>query len=234
MVYVEGFVAAVPVANKKLYEAHIAEAGPYFKKLGVTRFVECWEDDVPDGTLTDLRRAVKAEPDEAVVFSWLEYPSRGARDAANRAMTEDAANQSFEMPFDATRMIFAGFAGIFEDGPGGDMGYVDGTVIPVKTGDKDAYREISERYAAVFREHGATRLVDAWGDDVPPGKVTDYQRAVAAREGETVVYSWIEWPSKSVRDAAWPKIMQDPRMQGDQPFDGKRMIHGGFVPLLDL
>ncbi len=84
--------------------------------------------------------------------------------------------------------------------------------------------------------HGATRIVEAWGDDVPDGKVTDFRGAVKATSDEKVVYSWIEWLSKQARDAAWPKIMEDERMKPDHanmPFDGKRMIYGGFAPLLD-
>ena len=88
--------------------------------------------------------------------------------------------------------------------------------------------------ATLLKENGATRVVDAWGDDVPDGKITDYKGAVKAESGETVVYSWVEWPSKEIRDAAWEKLMSDPRMQPDQmPFDGKRMIYGGFQTMLD-
>ena len=88
----------------------------------------------------------------------------------------------------------------------------------------------------MFKEHGASRVVEAWGDDVPDGKVTDFKGAVKATGDEAVVYSWIEWPSKEARVEGWKKIMADPRMQPDQntmPFDGKRMIYGGFVPILD-
>ena len=77
-------------------------------------------------------------------------------------------------------------------------------------------------------------MVECWGDDVPDGKVTDFRRAVQAEDGETVVFSWIEWPSKAVRDAGMAKLMADPRMQSnDPPFDGKRMIYGGFATLFD-
>ncbi len=91
--------------------------------------------------------------------------------------------------------------------------------------------------AELFREHGATRVLDGWGDDVPDGKVTDFKRAVKAEDGEAVVYGWVEWPSKTVRDAAWGKLMADPRMQPDKSksplFDGQRMVYGGFTPILD-
>lgn len=115
------------------------------------------------------------------------------------------------------------------------MSYIDGFVIPVPTGKKEAYREMAAKVAPLFHEYGATRVVECWGDDVPAGKVTDFRRAVAAESGETIVFSWIVWPSKEVRDAANQKMKDDPRMQppADLPFDGKRMIFGGFQILLD-
>lgn len=115
------------------------------------------------------------------------------------------------------------------------MSYVDGFVIPVPHGNKEAYRKLAEKVAPVFKEYGALQIVECWGDDVPDGKVTDFKGAVKAEAGEAVVFSWILWPSKAVRDAANKKIMEDPRMHpdGDIPFDGKRMILGGFEILVD-
>jgi uncharacterized protein YbaA (DUF1428 family) len=115
------------------------------------------------------------------------------------------------------------------------MSYIDGFVIPVPADKKQAYRDMAAKAAPLFREYGATHIVECWGDDVPDGKVTDFKRAVAAEPGENVVFSWIVWPSKEVRDAANAKMQTDPRMKmpPDMPFDGKRMIFGGFEVLLD-
>ncbi|HEY9554478.1 MAG TPA: DUF1428 domain-containing protein [Allosphingosinicella sp.] len=123
-----------------------------------------------------------------------------------------------------------------EEASGAKGGYVDGYLVPVPAGNQQAYREMAQKAADVFKEYGATRVVEAWGDDVPDGKVTDYKDAVKAKGDEKVVYSWVEWPSKQARDEAWPKIMEDERMKPDHanmPFDGQRMIYGGFSPILD-
>ena len=114
------------------------------------------------------------------------------------------------------------------------MSYIDGFVIPVPTGKKDAYLALATKMASMFKEFGATRVVECWGNDVPDGKVTDFKRAVKAEDNEAVIFSWIEWPSKAVRDAGNEKMMKDPRMNPqDMPFDGKRMIFGGFEILYE-
>src|SRR4029450_11953257 len=133
-------------------------------------------------------------------------------------------------------MIFGRFDEIVDEASRGSAGYADGYVVPVPGGNKQAYREMAAKAAKVFKEYGATRVVEAWGDDVPAGKVTDFRRAVKAKEGENVVFSFVEWPDKATRDVAWPKIMEDKRMQperGKMPFDGQRMFWGGFRPILD-
>ncbi|MBC6981486.1 DUF1428 domain-containing protein [Caulobacter sp. 17J80-11] len=115
------------------------------------------------------------------------------------------------------------------------MSYVDGMVAAVPTANKDAYLAHARAMAAIFKEYGATRVVETWGDDVPEGKVTDFRRAVQATPEETVVFSWVTWPDKAARDAGWARMMQDTRMAAhDMPFDGKRMIYGGFEGLLDV
>jgi uncharacterized protein YbaA (DUF1428 family) len=238
MTYVEGFILAVPAENKDEYRRHAAGAVPLFEEFGATRLVEAWEDDVADGKVTDFRRAVHAKEGEKVVFSWFEYPDKTARDAANAKMRSDPRMEEMgaSMPFDGQRMIYAGFAPFVDEGSGAGA-YVDGFILPVPRGKRDAYREMARKASAVFLEYGALRVVEALGDDVPEGKVTDYRRAVKREDGEDVVYSWIEWPDKATRVEGWGKIMQDERMkppEGDaMPFDGKRMFWGGFEVLVD-
>lgn len=114
------------------------------------------------------------------------------------------------------------------------MSYIDGFVIPVPDGKKDAYRASAVKAAQVFKRLGATRIVECWGSDIPDGKVTDFKKAVNAVSGENVVFSWIEWPSKEARDKGNKEMMDDAEMKNmDMPFDGKRMFWGGFEVLLD-
>ncbi|MDQ3365024.1 MAG: DUF1428 domain-containing protein [Myxococcota bacterium] len=114
------------------------------------------------------------------------------------------------------------------------MAYVEGFVIAVPVAKKQAYIEMAKKAVEMFKEFGATRIVECWGDDVRDGKVTDFRRAVKAEESEAVVFSWIEYPSKEVRDAANARMMSDERMKNmDMPFDAKRMIMGGFEPVVD-
>ena len=236
MTYFEGFVAAVPEANKEAYRKHAAEAAPIFREFGVTRHLEAWDSDVPDGKVTDFRKSVDAKPGEKVVFAWFEYPDKAARDAANEKMRNDPRMKTMgeEMPFDGKRMIYGGFEAIVEEGSGAG-GYLDGFVVPVPEGKRDAYRELAAKMAKVFRQHGATHVVEAISDDVPKGEVTDFYRAVKAEDDEKVVFSFVEWPDKATRDAAWEKIMADESLkpEGDMPFSGPRMFWGGFEPILD-
>lgn len=116
------------------------------------------------------------------------------------------------------------------------MSYIDGFVIPVPNANREKFIGHASRFDAIFLEFGATRVLECWGEDVPDGKVTDFRRAVQATPDESVVFSWVEWPSKAARDAGMEKFMNDPRMQdaSECPFDGKRMIFGGFAPVVDL
>ncbi|MCS3746017.1 MULTISPECIES: DUF1428 domain-containing protein [unclassified Xanthomonas] len=117
------------------------------------------------------------------------------------------------------------------------MSYIDGFVLAVPAANKDAFIEHARMGDAVILEYGALRVVECWGDDVQRGQWTDFQRAVDASDDEIVVFSWIEWPDKATRDAGMRKMMEDPRMDpsvNPMPFDGKRMIYGGFVPIVTL
>ena len=117
------------------------------------------------------------------------------------------------------------------------MSYVDGFVVAVPTANRDVYRKNAETAAAVFKEYGATKVVECWGDDVPEGKLTSFPMAVQRKEDETVVFSWITWPSRAVRDQGMKKSMEDPRLQqamNPMPFDGKRMIYGGFEVIVEV
>lgn len=121
------------------------------------------------------------------------------------------------------------------------MSYVDGFVIAVPRANRRAFVDHATRADAMFIELGALRVVECWADDVPEGKTTDFRMAVKAEADEEVAFSWVEWPDKATRDAAFAKMMDpdnaDPRMdpaQNPPPFDGKRMIYGGFVPVVEV
>jgi uncharacterized protein YbaA (DUF1428 family) len=180
--------------------------------------------------------AVNAKDNEEVVFAWFEYPDKATRDSANEKMRSDPRMKDMgeTMPFDGKRMIYGGFKPLVEEGST-TGGYVDGFLVPVPEGKLDAYRELAAKMAPVFRQHGALRDIEAVADDVPHGEVTDFYRAVKAEDGETVFFSFVEWPDKATRDEAWKKIMADESLkpEGDMPFSGPRMIWGGFDPIFD-
>ena len=117
------------------------------------------------------------------------------------------------------------------------MSYIDGFIVPVPEGNKEAYRAMAAKAAPIFIEHGAIRVVEAWGDDIKRGKTNDFYTATLGEEGENVVFSWIEWPGKDIRDAGMEKVMKDDRMKPDEgqgmPFVGARMIYGGFATIVD-
>lgn len=125
------------------------------------------------------------------------------------------------------------------------MTYIDGFVIAVPTANKQKFIDHAKLGDSVFLDLGATRILECWGDDVHPGELTDFRKAVQATEDETVVFSWVEWPDKATRDAAMAKMIDwmnnpekaDPRMdpsRNPMPFDGKRLIFGGFTPVVTL
>ncbi|WP_323781016.1 DUF1428 domain-containing protein [Leisingera sp.] len=115
------------------------------------------------------------------------------------------------------------------------MTYYTGSVAAVPAANKTKYAEHAEAAWPLFASYGATRMVETWGVDVPRGKVTDFYGAVNAREGEAIVFSWIAWPDRATADAAWQKMEGDPAMKElpEMPFDGSRMIFGGFSPVFE-
>ena len=115
------------------------------------------------------------------------------------------------------------------------MTYLDGAIYAVPTNRKEEYREHSQHIAKLFKEYGALKVVDCWGVDVPEGELTSMPMAVKCQANETVCFSWITWPSQEVQKEAWEKIMQDERMHKmGMPFDGKRMIFGGFEVISEV
>jgi len=114
------------------------------------------------------------------------------------------------------------------------MPYVDGFVVPVPKDKVEVYKAFAQKAGEVWMELGALALVECVGDDVPYGTLTSFPRAVQAKDDETVIFSWIVYRSRADRDAIIEKVMADPRIQGDMPFDGKRLIFGGFEMMLQM
>jgi uncharacterized protein YbaA (DUF1428 family) len=235
MKYFQGFVIPVKTADKAAYRDMAKKAAPIFAEYGATRIVECWGDDVMDGKTTDLKRAVEATGDETVVFSWIWWPDKATCDgAAEKLMADERMKPSDPMPFDGRRMIYAGYEAVFDTGDKDGFGYVDGMVASVPDDHRQSFIDHVTRSAALFHEKGALRIVDGWGADVPDGKITDFKRAVQAKDGETVIFGWIEWPDKATRNAAWGALMADSRMRDSAPpWNGPLAIFGGFEPIFD-
>jgi uncharacterized protein YbaA (DUF1428 family) len=246
MTYIQGFVIAVPTANKQKFIDHASLGDPVFLKHGATRVLECWQDKVEKGHTTDFFGAVEAKEDESVVFSWLEWPSKEVHDAMEARMEELMKTEpGFDMeknpmPFDGKRMIYGGFEPVVEEGRVTTDPYVQGFIVPVPAGNQDAYRKAALDMWHIMKDYGALRVVEAWQDNVPKGQQTDFYRAVKAEDGEIVVFSFIEWESREICDGAHEKMMQDERMkqwegqEANMPFDGKRMVYGGFKPVVEL
>jgi uncharacterized protein YbaA (DUF1428 family) len=149
-------------------------------------------------------------------------------------MADERMKPDGALPFDGQRLIYAGYELSFDMGEGDRFGYVDGMVASVPDGNRQGFIDHAAKVARLFQEKGALRVVDGWGADVPVGKVTDFRRAVQAKDGETVVLGWIEWPDKPTRDAGMGALMQDPRMREiPPPWNGSLAIFGGFTPVFD-
>lgn len=237
MTYYTGTIAAVPTANKQKYVEHAAAAWPVFQSHGAIRIVETWGVDVPNGDVTDFHRAVDAREGETVVFSWIAWPDKAAADTAWQAMESDPAMHALpEMPFDGKRMIFGGFAPVFQQGDLDGADYYQGFALAVPETNKAAYVAMAEKGWQLIHKHGALGLAENWGEDVPRGKQTDFYLATQCADNEVPVFSWSGWPDRATCDAA-SKAMQDGDT-GDMdmenlPFDGMRMMWAGFEPIFD-
>lgn len=237
MRFVEGFVTAIPAANRQTFLDHTKKAVRVFQKFGAGRIVDTWSDDVPKGETTDFYRAVQAKDDEVIGFGWIEYADRATRDAASERMMSDAsASEIGDMPFDGKRMIFGGFEPVVDEGDGGKAGYIEGFVGAVPTANKEKFIVHAATAAPLFLRAGATRVVECWGADVTEGKVTDFYRSVKAKDDESIIFSWVEWPDKATRTAGQEALFaeMDTHMKDNpMPFDAKRVIFGGFEVIND-
>lgn len=237
MNYLQGFMIPVPPENREAYRKMAIAAAPIFEEFGAGRIVEGWGVDLPRGATTDMHRAVAAKDLENVVFSWIEWDSQEACEQAHDDMMKDERmKMPPEMPFDGKRMIFAGFEVLGERGDGGQTGYVQAYVAPVPTDNHEAFADMCTTMRDVAIDSGAQRAVDGWAEDIPDGQVTDFKRSVKAEAGEAVAFGFVEWASKDAFDAGSAKMRSDDRMPqpgSEMPFDGKRLIYGGFAVLLD-
>jgi uncharacterized protein YbaA (DUF1428 family) len=234
--HIQGFLIAVKTARRDNYLKMARDTAPMFAEFGALRTVECWADDVADGQRTDMKRATKAQADESIVFSWIEWPDKATCDAAAKRMMTDERMQTppEDMPFDGARMIYAGFETVHDSGGTARFGYVDGVIAKVTGGGAAAVAAFEAAATPVFKDKGATRLVGGVSSEIKRGKTTDFLRAVDAQEGDMVTFGWIEWPDKATRDAGMGSMRQDERMTTLTPaWDGPTAIFGGFVPILD-
>ncbi|WP_265502463.1 DUF1428 domain-containing protein [Paracoccus beibuensis] len=236
MTYYTGCIAAVPTANKDRYMQHVKDCWSIFNRHGASRMVEAWGADIKKGKVNDFFGAVEATDDETVVFSWLEWHDKAAADAAWQAMQTDTDMAKIAMPFDGSRMIFGGFEPLVTGGSDKNAGYIQGFVLSVPQGNREAYRTMADQaWEEMFRPKGCLGNYETWGVDVPHGNRTDFYRASKAEAGEVPVFSWTAWPDRATCDAA--SRAMEAEMEGkdfpDMPFDGRRMIWGGFDVIFD-
>lgn len=237
MTCIQGFICAVPTANRAAFIEHARKAAEAFRDHGCLAAVECWGDDVPAGDVISFPAAVMAEADETVVFSWYVWPSKAAHDAVMRAPPSDARlnPETNPMPFDSKRVIFGAFEPVLELGTYRPGGYVDGFVLALPRARRDEFVGFARVCDPIFMEHGANWIMENWGVEIPEGKLTDFRRAVQAAPDDEIVFSWVQWPDKASRDAGNEKIMNDPRMTKlGIPFGMDRLISGGFRTVVEV
>ena len=238
MVYVQGMMAPVSLDKKQEYIELATQAAEVFRKNGALSVIETWGDDLPAGTINDMNTAVLKEDGEGVLFTYIIWPSKAARDEGMEKTFSDPlwSSGNFNPPMDGKRMFFGGFEPIVEIGPhSGGQGYIDGFLLACPTVNKEAYRSMATEAWPMFQKHGAVSLYECWGDDIMPGKLTSMDIATHKKPDETVLFSWVGWPSKAVRDAGMAAMHKDFETAPpvEMPFDGSRMIFGGFEVILD-
>lgn len=225
MTCIQGFIAAVPTKKRAAFIDHAAKAALALRDHGCLSAVECWGEEVPFGDLASFPSALQAGAEETVVFSWYIWPSKAARDAMMQG----------PIPFDGKRVIYGAFAPLVEYGTPQKGGYIDGFVIPVPTANREAFRRQATKFAPVFADFGASWIMECWEEDVPDCNVTDFRRVVQAKDSEAIVFSLVQWPDKQTRDTGSARMMQDDRFSElEIPFDGERMVFGGFVPVVQV
>jgi uncharacterized protein YbaA (DUF1428 family) len=233
MSYVDGFITPIATAARQRFAEHARAAAAIVREHGATRVVDTWGEDVPAGERNDIAGAVRLGADETPSVGWIEFPDRAARDAFASAIVTDAHLAALGLPpFDFSRMILGGFEVVVDTGSGAAPGFVDAYVLPVAHARRADYVALAQASSPVFLDYGAIRHVEAWGDDIPTGEAVDFRRATLADEHETVVFSWVEWPDRATRDRAAAQVTADERMKRlmtTPPFDGRRMIYGGFA-----
>lgn len=235
MTVIDGCVLAVPTANKEAYIAYAQKIAAIFKEYGALRVVEAWGVDVPEGKLTSFPLAVKLKEDETVVFSWVAWESKAQRDAAWGELMNDARMQQEPMPFDGKRMIFGLYERVVDIKADHEGDFIDGFLLPCAETAKQFYIDFAYKWGAIFQEFGALAMAEHWAIECPDGEVTSVPLALKLEDGEAALFSWMYWPDRATRDAGMERLMADPRMQepGAMPFDGKRMIYGGFEKIIN-
>lgn len=235
--YIMGMIAPVHSDTRDAYFDYAKTAAAIFLRNGAMSVIEGWGDDIPVGKVNDMKMAVALKDSETPVFSWIVWPSKEAKDAGMKASFEDPFfSESFYPGMDGARMIFGGFEPIVSCGPLSGFGaYMDGFLVPCPADNREAYRKMAEDAWPFFQKFGATSLYECWGDEVPDGKLTSMPLAVRKQPDETVLFSWVGWPSREARLRGQEAMMKDPDMKPPEvmPFDGMRMIYGGFEVIVD-
>ena len=238
MTYIQGMMAPVRRDKKQAYTDMATQAVAIFRKNGALAVIETWSDDLSEDKINDMSTAVLREADEDVLFTYIIWPSKAAREEGMRKTFADPfwSSGDFNPPMDGKRMFYGGFDPIVSKGGyAGAARYIDGFLLACPTASKEAYRLMAEDAWPMFEKHGAISMYECWGDDIMPGKLTSMEIAVKKEPDETVLFSWIGWPSKAARDAGMAAFHEELPMDEppEMPFDGKRMIFGGFEVIVD-